>query len=459
MTYNNAIGTYNNAIGTCNNDVLEGTIESDYILGLHGNDTIEAGKGNDIVCAGSGDDLISGGEGHDCLAGGSGNDTIDGGADNDIVFGGKGRDIINGGAGRDILLGGLGHDIINGGAGDDVIASGEGNDFVVGDFYTPKATTFGENLVINGSFENNEVEAGEWDVFTSIEGWTTTTGSGIEIQELSDRFGDAADGTAWVELDSHNSDSNSGMIQHIDTEVGKNYQVSFQYSPRPDVSADSNTIEVYWNGELIDTIDREGGATNSWQTFTYNVAAGDGDTTGLEFRASGHQECLGGFIDDVAVRQVYYSNLDGTLASEAVTGNDVIYGGNGNDAIVGGAGFDTIFGGRGNDVINGTDSVNAGLDSEDRLNGGAGADVFVLGDATRGFYNSQGWIDCVVIEDFNAREDIVRLHGSSNEYQVTNENGNAYLWETTEKGLEGVAVFENTHLNNSDLNSGAFEFV
>ncbi len=157
------------------------------------------------------------------------------------------------------------------------------------------------NLVQNWSFEDNEVQPNRWDVFKNIPGWNTTKGAGIEVQELNNRFGSGEDGTAWVELDSHN---NSRMKQDIPTKPEASYQLSFAYSPRPNVKANSNGIKVYWNGQLLDTIQAQGSQKNNWQTYTYNVPASDLDLTALEFRAAGKSDSKGGFIDAVSVKEI-----------------------------------------------------------------------------------------------------------------------------------------------------------
>ena len=103
--------------------------------------------------------------------------------------------------------------------------------------------------------------------------------------------------------------------------------------------------------------------------------------------------------------------------------------------------------------------MTAGADQEDRLSGGAGHDTFVLADANRGFYNNQGWHDCVIIHDFTPHEDTVQLSKDAH-YWLGSWNDSSYLYEYTEHGWDGVAVFENTHLNYHDLkNSELFEYV
>ncbi|MEM9217341.1 MAG: NF038122 family metalloprotease [Cyanobacteria bacterium P01_F01_bin.150] len=157
-----------------------------------------------------------------------------------------------------------------------------------------------ENLVKNGSFEQNSVANRSWGVQSSLEGWVQTLGSGIEVQKLVQIYDNAANGEAWLELDANH---NVGIAQEIDTEPGKTYQLSFAYSPRPGISAESNQIAVYWNGVLVDTITAEGQgfSQSQWQTYTYDVNASNGDTTGLEFRAVGKSDGLGSFLDNVKV--------------------------------------------------------------------------------------------------------------------------------------------------------------
>jgi hypothetical protein len=97
------------------------------------------------------------------------------------------------------------------------------------------------------------------------------------------------------------------------------------------------------------------------------------------------------------------------------------------------------------------------LGEEDRLNGGTGADLFVLGDSNRGYYNGYGWGDCVIIEDFNKAEDSVQLNASSKYWLGSwSSTSDSFLYEYKNNAWEGVAVFEdikldNTHLQDSNL--------
>lgn len=173
----------------------------------------------------------------------------------------------------------------------------------------PYAVHANPDLVMNGGFEEPDVIPGDFQVFTTIPGWTTTVGAGIEIQDQSLPSPPTPfEGDQYVELDSHFSGSlptNSGMAQTLSTTPGADYVLSFAYSPRPGVSSASNPIEVYWDGVKIDEVTGNGiGLTDtSWSVKTYMVSASSSSTV-IEFRAVGTQDTLGGWIDDVRVNAV-----------------------------------------------------------------------------------------------------------------------------------------------------------
>jgi len=114
-------------------------------------------------------------------------------------------------------------------------------------------------------------------------------------------------------------------------------------------------------------------------------------------------------------------------------GTDLIYGNTGNDTINGGEGSDTIYGGKDNDLISGdlgsdfisgdigNDTLigvssthdNPGLNEIDTLTGGEGTDVFILGNSSNVYYNSNlgfgGLSDYALITDFSFSEDFIQL--------------------------------------------------
>ncbi len=386
----NGTGINDNYIGTLGDDTINGGGGDDILDGGAGNDKISGGTGNDTLYGGTGNDTLDGGSGKDTLYGGDDNDTLDGGSDSDKLYGGNGDDTLKGGsdasvdylwgeAGNDKLDGGSGSDFLYGGAGNDTIDGGSGDDYIKGD---DADSLLGNNLVVNGSFEDGPIAGGSYNISAAISGWTSNSGDGIEVQ--NNAVMPASDGSQLVELDSNN---NSNMYQDIATGGTGEFQLSFDYSPRPGVDAASNGIEVYWNGVLLDTLT---GDTAGFTNHTY-VVNGAGANTRLEFRAVGTSDSLGGFLDNVSVRGLNDAAGSGADIINGGSGNDVIFGGygddvitgdSGNDTINGGDGDDKIDGGSGNDVVNGdagNDTIITGSGS-DTVNGGAGAD-YIRGDS------------------------------------------------------------------------------
>jgi len=165
------------------------------------------------------------------------------------------------------------------------------------------------NLVVNGGFEANPVNAGNWIVYgspsagsnrstTALTGWTVDSGLGIEVR--NNIAGQAFEGTRYVELDSFGDTS---MSQLIDTDAGALYELSFAYSPRERVSAASNAIEVWWNKQLLGSLSAPGKANgHDWQVFSFTVT-GTGGMDRLRFNSVGDADTLGGSLDNVVLTQ------------------------------------------------------------------------------------------------------------------------------------------------------------
>jgi Ca2+-binding RTX toxin-like protein len=115
------------------------------------------------------------------------------------------------------------------------------------------------------------------------------------------------------------------------------------------------------------------------------------------------------FYRDVARGQQVGSSLSVLLkqpsVGEVTDGSDVISGSSANETLIGVPMVSTL----------------RGRGSLDRLIGGGGDDLFVLGDAGGRFYDDGtsglGSTDLAVITDFNAG-DRIRLHGTSSDYRL-----------------------------------------
>ncbi len=155
------------------------------------------------------------------------------------------------------------------------------------------------NIVVDGGFEDVNQPYHSWSVYNNIKGWTTVSGSGIEVRNHAS--GNAYEGKNFVELDSYR---NSAMAQTLATAAGTTYTLSFEYSARSGVAADSNPISVYWNGQLLGTpmLDGTHQVGNVWHLYDYTVVGTGSDV--LEFKAVGKSDSTGGSLDAICVTAV-----------------------------------------------------------------------------------------------------------------------------------------------------------
>lgn len=153
-----------------------------------------------------------------------------------------------------------------------------------------------QNLVTDGGFEGVDQPAGSSGIYTTLPGWNTVSGPGIEVRNQD--AGTAFEGNNFVELD---SSANSAMAQNLSTVAGASYTVSFEYSARAGQPADTNPINVFWNGQLLGTpmLDGTNQTDNVWQSYSFAVTGTGSDV--LQFAATGISDGLGGSLDAVSV--------------------------------------------------------------------------------------------------------------------------------------------------------------
>jgi hypothetical protein len=154
------------------------------------------------------------------------------------------------------------------------------------------------NLIVNGSFEDPIQAQNTWSIYNSIPGWTTTANDyGIELRNAV--AGIAYDGNNFVELDTTN---NSSMFQTVVTNVSSQYELSYYYAPRQNVSAESNYIELWFNGVLIDSVTGYSTLDNEWSLRSFSVIGTGSDI--IMFKSadfSGISDAYGGSIDNVSM--------------------------------------------------------------------------------------------------------------------------------------------------------------
>jgi len=119
--------------------------------------------------------------------------------------------------------------------------------------------------------------------------------------------------------------------------------------------------------------------------------------------------------------------INGTSGNDTLTGsgaNEKLYGQNGNDTLYGEGGNDYLNGGAGNDYLDGYSSRPNSPDL-DTLEGGAGADTFVLGNSRQGmFYLGNGE---ATINDYNFNDDYIQLRGNASQYRLTRQDNDTLI--------------------------------
>lgn len=180
-------------------------------------------------------------------------------------------------------------------------------------------------VVFTEGFENPDIGR-SWYVYDEFGQFVTVEGAGIEIQR-SGTVVNAYEGNQYVELDSHKGLSGRDTSEPTNTamaalleglKVGFEYEVSFAYHPRTN-GADDNGIKVAIGNLFIDTLtspdtrtfteNHDLGTVNrkrndglGWMVVTYSFIATAADNA-IYFAATGTENTLGGFIDDVSVSE------------------------------------------------------------------------------------------------------------------------------------------------------------
>lgn len=163
---------------------------------------------------------------------------------------------------------------------------------------TPLFANAADNLVVNGSFEATAQGNNSWSIYKpGIAGWTTDADLGVEVRNNVE--GSAFDGLRYVELD---TTGNSWISQSIATDIGQWYTVSFAYSNRKGVAADSNGLKWSFGdtAEVADGLAFNNSGNHQWTTFSTTVLATSASTT-LKFWATGKSDSLGTSLDNISV--------------------------------------------------------------------------------------------------------------------------------------------------------------
>ncbi len=174
---------------------------------------------------------------------------------------------------------------------------------------------------------------------------------------------DATDGDYF--LDMAESPGQMDISQSVaGIEDGENYTLTFDAGDR--TSDLSNSMDVYFGGELIATVDPQ--QPDAFESFSFDLVGGSGDGTNtIRFVETGTNDNVGISLDNIQLTTAISDTIDGG------EGNDTINAGSGDDTIIGGSGNDTINAGDGDDTIDSTEG-------SDNVDAGSGDDTITVGE-------------------------------------------------------------------------------
>ncbi|MBN3951327.1 MAG: pre-peptidase C-terminal domain-containing protein [Nostoc sp.] len=196
--------------------------------------------------------------------------------------------------------------------------------------------------------------------------------------------------------------------------------------------------DTYIIDSLKDTIiEATNSGTDSVQSFvTYTLGA---NLENLKLIGNNPINGTGNSLNNFLFGNSVNNTLNGRAGDDTLDGNfgnDILNGEDGNDSLQGGPGNDVLNGGAGNDILIGVypgSLLPPGLGEIDNLNGGAGADTFVLGDAENVFYDDNnttnpGFGDFATISDFDSSQDRIQLKGAPQDYRLQAVGGNTRIF-------------------------------
>lgn len=460
VVFGMANGASDNVVtGTPNNDTLYGTAASDAIVGLAGNDTIVGFDGGDTLDGGDGQDRLFGYAGADILKGGDGNDLLNGGPTSDMLYGGAGDDTLNGGeTGNDTLIGGDGNDTLYGLSGDDtlygeagndILSGGDGKDWLIGgdgedrvfgyagaDFQSGGA----DNDILNGGGGDDTLFGDDGDdILNGGQSGNDRLDGGLGDDILYGLDGDdRLDGGLGDDIlgggagrDSLSGGDGNDILSGLD---GDDSLSGGNGNDRLLGYGNSDTLRGGDGNDLLD-----GGADD-------DTLYGDAGNDRLNGGQSGDDELYGGEGNDTLL------GLNGADTLKGEDGNDILSGGDDNDTLIGGNNNDLLVGGAGDDILNGGNLFSSGnsIAQIDTLDGGAGADTYVVQNMYGGFGNS----DYALIKGFSTVQDVIELGSGS--FSLADTTGALPGGAGVYSSGDLIAVVQGYTASSLDLNANYF---
>ncbi|MCA0922766.1 M10 family metallopeptidase C-terminal domain-containing protein, partial [Pseudooceanicola nanhaiensis] len=304
------------------------------VAGLIGNLAIAPGTVIENAIGGDGDEEIIGNSSANILEGGGGNDTIDGQS---------GNDTIDGGDGDDSLIGGYGVDSVSGGAGNDTIYPGNGG-FNAGEVFNGGGGT--DTLEMSSYNNDYDIDLAAGEIDTILGGYLSTV-SGIENVNAGNGDDSIVGSSASNVLDGGSGSDTIFGGGNADTLIGGAGNDQLYGGFHTDsVSGGAGNDTIYaLDGEYYDSVD---GGTGT-DTLDHSAATYSGTTF------------------DFLTETITGTGLNG--ASATLVSIEIYQDGSGANTIIADNSGGEFYG---ND---GDDTIVAGLNAAETLDGGAGTDL------------------------------------------------------------------------------------
>jgi Ca2+-binding RTX toxin-like protein len=323
------------------------------------------------------------------------NNYMEGNQYDNRLLGHGGHDTIYGLDGYDTLVGGAGNDLLYGGAGNDMLYSHDEAMSSIGDEGSSD-TLFG------GAGDDSLIAGNGWDYLWGEDGNDTLV-SGVD--NYADFMWGGKGDDVYI-LRGHNA----GIV--IEFAGEGNDAIVLDYSAESYHAGENNNIEnINIQGDVKYVFGNNQGQNMAGNDLANYIQGG----AGLDaiWGHGGNDTLVGG------------------------GSNDSLYGGDDDDLLLGGGGSDHLQGGAGKDTLGGWGRTN---NEVDRLWGGAGADVFRLGDVYMGAYYVGYGNSYAIIEDFSRAE--------GDKLQVRQADLNGYRISTGTSLTNANRVDTFIHFNN-----------
>ncbi len=171
-----------------------------------------------------------------------------------------------------------------------------------------RVTNANSNLIVDGD-GSGLVNPGTWTHAQALGGWTASSG---EVEAGSENIYISGGDSNNIVFEMDYAGAQDTIYQDIATADGQTYALSLDVAARKGTPLETNTIEVYFDGKLVDTIDP---TSYNLETYTFEVA-GTGDVARLEFREPAKDSNnLGGILDNISLSSIELSEATITQGS------------------------------------------------------------------------------------------------------------------------------------------------